>query len=200
VKPRSSPTPCVALNGVAGTIQVKRAYDRGSVGFVRNVYDSQASFTITTHAPSAMRVSLPSYSPFNTPIDIKFGGQDPKHVLFGAVGGSSGYHLASGHLGYTYLSGTGHTDAGSPPSSTAGTSMQAVGYNAPSESQIWTLDCTTLQLTAMWTNTDNTQPATTTIFYDPAVDYLGLTGDLAVFQSVFSEHAFPVTFTYIPVP
>ncbi|KAJ6570218.1 hypothetical protein DFH09DRAFT_1313418 [Mycena vulgaris] len=76
-----------------------------------------------------------------------------------------------------YLAGTGPSAANSPPFSSAGTSLQSLGYN---------------------TNTDSPQPATT-IFYDPVVDYLGLTSDLGVFNDAFrNEDAYAVvTILYV---
>lgn len=199
LKPRASPTPCAPLTSATGTIQLNKVSDGSLVGYVSNIYDSQDSYTITSNVGSALQVSLPFLSPFGTPIDITaINGPDSKNILLGAVGGSPGFDLQSGQLGTAYLSGTGHTGAGSPPSSTAGTSMQAVGYDAPSESQIWTLDCVGLTFTATWTNSDDTQPAATTIFYNPTVKYLGLTGDLDVLNGVFNEGAFAVTFTFVP--
>jgi hypothetical protein len=84
--------------------------------------------------------------------------------------------------------------------------LEALGYDAPSESQIWTLDCS-LGITAQWTNIDGSefistlirtlpstctlptaQPATS-IFYDPVVNYLGLTGDLATYNNEFGDGA-----------
>jgi hypothetical protein len=102
----------------------------------------------------------------------------------GAVGGSGGYNFNSGNLGYAYLSGTGHTPANSPPSFSAGHAIQTLGYNAPCESTIWYINSATLALTAQWTNTDGSQPATS-IFYSPGVDFLGIIGDFAKFVATF---------------
>jgi hypothetical protein len=79
---------------------VKKESDGAPMGFVGKNSNVQASFTITTDATAALQVSLPSISPFGTPIDITaLNGQDPNHILVGAVGGSSGFHFESGLLG-----------------------------------------------------------------------------------------------------
>lgn len=96
------PSTCIShfFSSPVGTIQVKRVSDGVSLGYISKFYDSQASFTITTNPTAAIQVSLPSISPFGTPIDITvLNGQDPNHVLIGAVGGSAGYHFASGQVG-----------------------------------------------------------------------------------------------------
>ena len=83
--------------------------------------------------------------------------------------------------------------------------MQSAGYDGPSESQIWELQCASLEILAFWTNVDDSQlifyslklallfclsykaQNAPTLFYDPAVDYLGLADDNAVFNSAFTN-------------
>lgn len=121
-------------------------------------------------------------------------GPDAAHPYVGAVGGSAGYYFQPGGLGCAYLVGTGHTNAGSPPSFTAGHSIQSLGYNAPAESMIWSHSGNVLL--AQWTNVDGTANPTQT-FHDPAVDFVGLTGDLAAFNATFpNENAFAVTLRF----
>ncbi|KAJ7178846.1 hypothetical protein C8R43DRAFT_472035 [Mycena crocata] len=197
-RPRPSQRPCVPLSSTWGYVEVTKA-DGTAAGYIRKTFDDQNSYTLTPSKSSALQVKLPSSSPFTGPFNILgINGPDKKHPYLGAVGGSSGYHFAHGQLGSAYLAGTGASPANSPPSSRAGTSLQALGYNGPAESQIWSMDCKTRGLSAQWTNTDLSQPATT-IFYDPVVDYLGITSDLEVFNGHFgSEGAYAVTFTFIP--
>ncbi|KAF8885526.1 hypothetical protein BD779DRAFT_1801348 [Infundibulicybe gibba] len=143
-------------------------------------------------------VKVPSVDSFGVPIDITaVGGPDSDHPFVGAVGGSGGFTFGSGKSGYAYLSGTGQTPASSPPSSSVGHSIQTLGYNGPAESRIWTLSCETRDLTAQWTNADGkTVPAT--VMYDPAVNYIGITGDLSAFNAEFKEGAYAVTLTFVP--
>ncbi|KAJ7090313.1 hypothetical protein B0H15DRAFT_838075 [Mycena belliarum] len=199
LSPRASPVPCTPLTNNVGRIDVSNADSGLSIGYLSKVYDGQKSYTFTTDINNALTVSLPSLSPCNTLIDITaVDGPDSSYPYVGAVGGSGGYQFSSTTFGYAYLSGTGHTPANSPPSSTAGHSIQSLGYNAPAESQIWSLSGTTHMFSAIWTNTDSsTVPAT--IYYDPAVDFIGLTGSLTAFNLMFpGEGAYAVTLKFIP--
>ena len=47
--------------------------------------------------------------------------------------------------------------ANSPPSFSAGHSIQSLGYNAPAESTIWHVDCLTGAVTGQWTNVDGSK-------------------------------------------
>jgi len=198
LKPRASPVPCnTVIPSTQGIIEVLLS-DGTSKGYISKSFDSQNSYTYGDLA-SAQTFSLPPTNYFNTPIDITaVNGPSPSQPLLGSVGGSGGFFFGSGQGGYTYLAGVTHTAAGSPPSSSAQTSIQSLGYNGPSESQIWTLNCDlTLSLTAQWTNMDGSQPPTT-IFYDPVVNYLGLTGDLATYNADYGDGATAMVFYFIP--
>ncbi|KAF8885525.1 hypothetical protein BD779DRAFT_1533602 [Infundibulicybe gibba] len=185
MRPRASPGLCQPLSNTLGYIKVTKV--------------GGGSYTYTSNNALRLSVAVPSTNSFGVPIDITaVAGPDPSYPFVGAVGGSGGFKFASGNVGYAYLSGTGHTNAFSPPSSKVGHSIQALGYNAPAESQIWTLDCGTRALTAQWTNVDgSTVPAT--VMYDPVVDFIGITGDLGAFNTAFpNERAYAVTLTFVP--
>jgi len=191
--PRAS---CVPLTSNTGVISVTKLSTGTLLGYIRKTFDNQKSYT---YGPidNALTVALPSSSPFGSAFDITaVNGPDPSHPLVGAVGGSGGYDFTKD--GYAYLAGTGHTNANSPPS-TVGHSIQSLGYDAPSESQFWSIDCLTLQLSAQWTNVDGSQPPTS-LFYDTAVDFLGLVGDIGKFDSKFpGEGTSLVGFTFVPI-
>ncbi|KAJ7086066.1 hypothetical protein B0H15DRAFT_845161 [Mycena belliarum] len=172
--------------------------EQPAAGFISKHFGAQRSYTGTQSKEFALEVNLPS-QPFSGPFNIRvMNGPDSRHLYLGAAGGSSGYYLASGQLGSAYLASTGMTIADSPPSSSTGPSLQALGYTAPAESQIWSMDCKTWGIKAQWTNSDASQPPTT-VFYDPAVDFLGITADLDVYNGNFAEDAFSVTFTFVPL-
>ena len=117
---------------------------------------------------------------------------DSSHPYLGAVGGSGGYYFSSTNPGYAYLAGTGLAAAG-PPSSSAGTSIQSLGYDGPAEATIWSR--TGNIITAQWENTDDTVvPAT--LFYDPVVDYLGITSDSAGYNAAYGDGAYAVTLDF----
>ncbi|KAJ2927509.1 hypothetical protein H1R20_g9580, partial [Candolleomyces eurysporus] len=193
--PRAS---CIPLSTGSGKIQVRRASDGVILGYIRNTFDGQNSYTYGTLA-NALSVQLGSVDSSAGVMEIRaINGPDAAHPFVGAVGGSAGYNFNPGQLGYTYLSGTGHTPANSPPSFSAGHSIQSLGYNAPAESTVWSVNCLTGAVTGQWTNVDGSQPSTS-IFYDPAVDFVGLIGDFNKFVQTFpNEGAYLVTLHFIP--
>ncbi|KAJ6468457.1 hypothetical protein C8R45DRAFT_1218931 [Mycena sanguinolenta] len=194
--PRPSQQPCVPLSSPSGHIEVIKA-DGTIAGYISSEFDQQHAYTLTTSKSSALQVNLPSTSPFSAPFNIlAVNGQDIRHPYLGAVGGANGYRFGQSQRGSAYLAGTGASPANSPPSSRGGTSMQSIGYNAPGESQIWSMDCKTREISAQWTNADSTQPKTT-IFYDPADKCLGLTFDGTL--NVDPQAAQSVTFNFVPL-
>ncbi|KAJ7678540.1 hypothetical protein B0H17DRAFT_1078624 [Mycena rosella] len=197
-KPVPSKVPCAPLSSTAGYIKVAKS-DGTAAGYISKTFDGKRSYTLTQSTMSALEVKVASSSPFNGPFNLLgLNAPDTHHPYIGAVGGSKGYYFGNGQRGTAYLAGTGTSAANSPPSSKDGSSLKSLGYNAPSESQIWSMDCTTRAISAQWTNSDSTQHSTT-IFYDPAVHYLGLTFDLDAFNHRFNEGAYAVTFTFVPL-
>ncbi|KAJ7183126.1 hypothetical protein C8R46DRAFT_1066001 [Mycena filopes] len=195
--PRPSAQPCVPLSSSWGHIAVTGP-DNNFIGYVRQTFNPQQAYTLTTSKISALEIALPSTSPYGGPFNIlALNGQDNRHPYVGAVGGNGGYHFSHGQRGSAYLTGTDAVPANSPPSSSAGTSMQSIGYTGPAESQIWSMDCKTRVISGQWTNTDSSQPETT-IFYNAAGKYLGLTSDLNAFN-IGPGSAYSVTFTFIPL-
>ncbi|KAJ7607643.1 hypothetical protein DFH06DRAFT_1486486 [Mycena polygramma] len=134
----SSPDPCTALP--VNTGYIKLTLGGNDYGYIRKTLDGQNSFTKTATAvldSTALFVTLP-LSPFGGPFDITATpGPVTAYPLLGAVGGSGGYNFQPNNVGYAYLAATGHTPANAPPSTTAGTSIQSLGYNGPSKSQMW---------------------------------------------------------------
>ncbi|KAJ2916699.1 hypothetical protein MD484_g3676, partial [Candolleomyces efflorescens] len=191
---------CIPLSNGVGKIQVRRTSDNVVLGYIRNTYDGQNSYTYGTLANSlTVQLGSTDSTVVGGAIEITaINGPDANYPRIGSVGGSAGYNFNSGQLGYTYLSGTGHTPANSPPSFSAGHSIQSLGYNAPAESTVWFVNCLTGAITAQWTNTDGSQPSTS-IFYDAAVDFLGLIGDFNKFVETFpNEGAYTVSLHFIP--
>lgn len=165
------------------------------LGYVSKSFDSQNSYTYKPGLANALSVQIDtSTSVFDI---IALNGPDPAHPYVGAVGGSGGYNFSSGQLGYAYLAGTGHTDAGSTPTFAPAvtTSITSLGYNGPAESMIWSLSGDILN--AQWVNSDGSLAYQTLTFYDPAVDFLGLVGDFNKFNQTFpGENASLVTLRF----
>ncbi|KAJ7601518.1 hypothetical protein DFH06DRAFT_1406830 [Mycena polygramma] len=171
-----------------GFIKITR--DGNDYGYISKTLDGQKSFTKTATAQldsTALSVTLP-VSPFSGPFDITASGSDPSYTLLGAVGGSGGYNFKPNNLGYAYLAPTGHTPANTPPTPR---------LHRPQDRS---LDCQTLELTAQWTDSDSSK-SPTSLFYDGAVDFLGLVGDTSKFAASFPGEGavFGLKFFFVPV-
>ncbi|KAJ6522166.1 hypothetical protein B0H19DRAFT_1277486 [Mycena capillaripes] len=180
--------PVCALGGASGYIQISSATDGVPLGYVQKTFINGVTYMFGT-LENALIVKLPASRSSGALDLVATNGPDAVYNNVGAVGGPEGYNLNPGNLGYAFLSGTGHSDANSPPSFTAGTSMQSKGYNQPSESQIWTLDNATGALTAQWTNVDSSNP-TTNLFYSETSQVLGLVGDFNKLVDRFPKETF----------
>jgi hypothetical protein len=181
---------------VTTPIAVYNSTTSALVGYVSDTYDGQNSFTYTTSLAGALQVQIDTSA--SSPISIlEMNPPGPNHN-FGAVGGSGSFNFAAGGGGYAYLSGTALTAAGATPQSVA-TDINSLGYDGPAESTIWSL--TGNVLTAQWVNANSTTSATQT-FYDPVVNYVGIVGDLPLYNSTYGDNAYAVTFvaTGVPVP
>jgi hypothetical protein len=98
VSPRAS---CVPLSTGSGKIQVRKASDQSILGYIRQEYDGQRSYTFGALA-NALSVQLGSTDSNDVggAIDIRaVNGPDPAHPFVGAVGGSGGYNFNPGQLG-----------------------------------------------------------------------------------------------------
>jgi hypothetical protein len=83
----------------SGVIQISRASDGVLLGYVRNTFDGQKSYTYGTLA-NALVVTLPASDPCSGAFDlVATNGPDAAHTNVGAVGGSGGYDFSSGKLG-----------------------------------------------------------------------------------------------------
>ncbi|KAI5464365.1 hypothetical protein BGZ63DRAFT_401320 [Mariannaea sp. PMI_226] len=181
--------------------------DNTLLGYVRNFYDGQRSLTVGTLA-QALEVQLSwDGDACANPTDISLPMQNLQdadasaHNHVGLVGGSGGYSFRSGAVGYAYMAGSAYTSPNSPPQY-VGNSIQSLGYNAPSESSVWTFDSSSGALSLKWTNAAGgpTAPNPATIAYDPLGDYLFGTGDIDAFNSAFGEGAYAVSFVFVQDP
>jgi len=173
-----------------GDIAVYNAAGTSLLGYVSDTLDSQNSLTYTANIAAALEVQI--YITGTSPISIlELNPPGPNHYV-GGVGGSGGYNFASNQDGYAYLAGTALTGTGATPTS-AGNDIQSLGYNAPVESTIWSLEGDVL--TAQWIDSDSTaNPAV--VYYDPEVNFLGLTSDLSGYNSAYGDSASAVTFEF----
>ncbi|KAJ7169322.1 hypothetical protein C8R43DRAFT_945263 [Mycena crocata] len=194
--PAPSPTPCTKLSNNLGRLQLRRVLDGDRIGYIGQQFNRDNAYTRHRQPPFALQVAVPPIAPFGSAINlIAANAPDSGHPFFGAVDRGSG-PLGTSEAGFAILSGTSGVRGNSPPSSSAGTSLTLPHGGA--ESQIWTMNCQTRQVTAQWTNADGSHPPTT-IFYDPVGDFVGLTGDLGAFNAGVSRRAFEVMMTFVPV-
>ncbi|KAF8193929.1 hypothetical protein K438DRAFT_1761502 [Mycena galopus ATCC 62051] len=178
--PRASPIPCPKLSSNTGTLQIRQVSNGEKIGYLGKKFNRENAYTVHPGPDAALHVLVPPVAPFDVTINlIATDAPDLGHLFLGAVANGQG-ELGHGEAGAAFLSGTSAVRGSSPPSSSAGTSLTSPGHGGI-ESQIWTMNCQTRQITAQWTNADESQPQTT-IFYDPESkrreSFLGLTGDL----------------------
>lgn len=180
-----------------GDIAVYNAAGTSLLGYVSDILDSQNSLTYTANIADALEVEIDITG--TSPISILELNPPGPNDYVGGVGGSGGYYFASNQAGYAYLAGTALTGTGATPTS-AGSDLQSLGYDGPVESTIWSLDGDVL--TPQWFNTDSTE-SLAEVFYDPIVNYLGITSDLSGYNSDYGDGASPVEFEFtgpVPVP
>ncbi|KAJ7099290.1 hypothetical protein B0H15DRAFT_944701 [Mycena belliarum] len=204
LRPRASPLPppvptvCRPAPGVTSTVgYIAACYPDGTLlGYIRTSYGPGDMYTLTPSTNAALKVSLPSLPPFSGAIDLRaLNGVNIAHPFLGAAEGYNSGSFKPGELSFVFVTGSNHVDANTP--------MEWVGNgrdSTPSESQIWYLDPTTLQLTARWTNDDLSQLYPTPIFFNPDADGFYLTGDYSVFDSIIQEGQILVDLVYVPVP
>ncbi|KAJ7099299.1 hypothetical protein B0H15DRAFT_819798 [Mycena belliarum] len=202
LRPRASPLPpvptvCRPAPGVTSTIgYIAACYPDGTLlGYIRTSYGRSDMYTHTPSTNEALIVSLPSLPPFSGAIDLRaLNAADSVNSFVGAADGSNGGSFKPDILSWAFITGSNHVNANTP--------MQLVGNGrgfTESESQIWSLNPTTLQLTARWTNVDLSQLYPTPIFFNPDADGFYLTGDYAVFDRDIYEGQMLVDFVYVPV-
>ncbi|KAJ7099300.1 hypothetical protein B0H15DRAFT_944712 [Mycena belliarum] len=189
------PAPGVTVTSTVGFIAV--CYPDGTLlGYVRKSYGRSNMYTHTPSTDQALMISLPSLPPFSGAIDLTaLNAVDSAHPFVGASFASNSQNTKPGVLSWSYVTGSNHVNANTP--------MQVVGngrgITSRSESQIWSLDPTTLQLTATWTNNDYSQRYPTPILFNPAAEGFYLTGDYSVFDRLVHDGQFLVDFVYVPV-
>ncbi|KAF7355927.1 hypothetical protein MVEN_00921800 [Mycena venus] len=188
IQPRASAVPCVQLSNNIGMLQIRRLSDGKRIGYIGTRFNRENAYTICRRPRAALRVAVPPVTPLGGAIN-----------LIAANAPDSGTPVSRSSRRWpriAILSGTSGVRANSPPTLSAGTSLTLRGHGGV-ESQIWIMNCQTHQVTAQWINPDGARPRTT-IFYDPARNLLGLTGDLQAFNTAVSQDAFEVTTTFIP--
>ncbi|KAJ7618818.1 hypothetical protein DFH06DRAFT_1342404 [Mycena polygramma] len=195
--PHPSSQPCTRLSNNVGTLRIRRLSTGKDIGYLSARSNHEKAYTVGGRR-HALLVAVPPTTPFGAAINlIAANPQDSRYPFLGAVENGHG-NLGPGEAGVAILAGVASAvRSGGTPSSAAGTSLTLAGHGGI-ETQIWTMNCQTRQITAQWTNSDGSQPRSTIIFFDPDREFLGLTGDLGVSKAAASDRIFPVTMIFVP--
>ncbi|KAJ7603269.1 hypothetical protein DFH06DRAFT_1256807 [Mycena polygramma] len=170
-----------------GTLRVRRLSTGKDIGYLSARVNQEKAYTVGGRR-RALVVAVPPTTPFGQAINlIAANPEDSRYPFLGAVEKGRG-NLGPGEAGTKRRY----------PSSTAGSSLTLAGHGGI-ETQIWTMNCQTRQITAQWTNSDGSHPRSTIIFFDPDREVLGLTGDLGLLKAAeASDRIYAVTITFVP--
>jgi len=166
----------VKLNGVVALF----SYAKGFMGYIALQLTQYGTTPLTTDTSKVAFLKIPSATPsphFNLGI---YNASDP---YLAVIQGYSGSNWGTGNPGYGSM--TVVQDSSYPASNL---------YNPtylPSESNIWTIDDTTGQLTATWFN-DNGTPVPCQIYYDVTYGDFGFSGDLAAYVKLYLDNTIQV--------
>ncbi|KZT35037.1 hypothetical protein SISSUDRAFT_1064817 [Sistotremastrum suecicum HHB10207 ss-3] len=171
-----------------GVILVRKESTKEVLGYVSNVLNVFDCFGITTDLSKAATFDLDSTTDF-----FSIAVEKQSAPVIGAAQGPSGdVPLALGP-------GSGNFAALCPVQKTTGVAHDELNsLQSPSESDIWSINPSTLEVTAHWTNPDGTRTLAT-IFFDTTFQDLEITGDLdqTVKDAVLAFDAETVTFTWV---
>ncbi|KAJ6476774.1 hypothetical protein C8R47DRAFT_1075627 [Mycena vitilis] len=188
LNPRPSSQPCTRLSNNVGTLRVRRLSTGKDIGYLSTRVNPERAYTVGGRR-HALVVAVPPTTPFAQANNLIIANpEDSRYPFLGAV------ENGRGNLGPVaiFAGVASAVRSGGTPSSTAGTSLTLAGHRGI-ETQIWTMDCQTRQITAQWTNSDGSHPRSTIIFFDRDRDVLGLTGDLGRLKAVEgSDRIYPV--------
>ncbi|EED82953.1 predicted protein [Postia placenta Mad-698-R] len=164
--------------------------------FVSRVPNVFGEYGVTTDAANALLVQYANCAGAASADLVTLNGI----ADFTYLGGITGFSSPSGDLGpgssmYAYLGGTSQTAPGATPQAVPNSFTFTTGIQEDVESAIWTLDRTTGVLTAHWSNTDRSTPATSIVYYAPE-NFLLLTGNPAAFRTTYGAGSV-VTLTFV---
>lgn len=181
---------------LSGDIAVYNAAGTTLLGYVSKNYDSQNSFTYSSNVATALTFEIDSSASAPFAILEQTPPISSTNDYFAAVGGSGGYDMTPSVDGYAYMTSGSLTASGATPSSTPSPSsddLNELGYNGPEETTIWSH--TGQILTPQWVNVGGTTYPNV-VFYDPVVNYIGITADLSGYNSDYGDGAVAVTLEF----
>jgi len=173
----------VKLNGVVAVFSA----EKGFMGYIRLALSQYATTGLTTDTSKVAFVSMPNATP-SPHFDL--GIANASAPFLAVIQGYSGSNWGKGNPGYGSMTVVQH--------STYPASKINNPTHLPSESNIWTIDMSTSQLTATWFN-DNGTPVPCTIYYDVTYSDFGFSGDLAAYVKLYLDSTLAVTLYFVPV-
>ncbi|WP_028643447.1 hypothetical protein [Nocardioides sp. URHA0020] len=165
----------------SGVIEVHQSSDQALLGYVRAQLSQFGTYVVIgDHNQAATVTATPAYG---AGIDLVVDGAPQDTPNLGAAVGFTmdGDGLAVGSENYDFLVQTASTPKDAPPQSGTNSNTKATNGATKIESAIWSIAPDGV-LTAQWTNSDASQPATSIAVVDHT---LALTGDLAAFTSTY---------------
>jgi len=184
---KRSPSP-VKLNGVVAVFNIEQSYtgDR-NMGWIRLALSQYATTGLTTDQSQVAFVRMPNDHPKP---NFDLGIYNASAPYLSVIQGYSGSNWGKGNPGYGSMTVVQH--------STYPASNLNNPTHLPSESNIWTVDMQTSQLSAKWFN-DNGTPVPCTIYYDNRYSDFGFTGDLQQYVNLYLDTVTRVALYFIPL-
>jgi len=171
----------VKLNGVVAVFSV----ERGFMGYIALKLTQYATQPLTTDTSKVAFVSVPNATPKN---HFDLGIYNASAPYLAVIQGYSGSNWGKGNPGYGSMTVVQHSTY--PASNTNNPTF------LPSESNIWSVNLQTGQLTATWFN-DNGTPVPATIYYDVTYSDFGFTGDLPAYVKLYLDSTIPVALYFV---
>jgi len=175
---RDSP---VKLNGVVAIF----SQEKGFMGYIALKLTQYATTRLTTDTSKVAFLSVPNATP-KPHFDL--GIYNASAPFLSVIQGYSGSNWGKGKPGYGSMTVVQHSTY--PASNTNNPT------HLPSESNIWTVNLTTGELTATWFN-DNGKAVDCTIYYDVTYSDFGFTGDLKEYVKLYLDTTIPTTLYFV---
>ncbi|KZT36121.1 hypothetical protein SISSUDRAFT_1050324 [Sistotremastrum suecicum HHB10207 ss-3] len=175
---------------ITGTANIIVKDENGAtLGFVGKQLTDFDTFPITQDSTLALTVTVvPSTDPSSDFIDLKIPGQPADTGFVGLALGAAGDAFGKGNAAYGFMGPISEsTTPDSDPNNVGGAS----------QSQIWTLNPSTLVLSAFWRG-ESGDPIPLTLFADGTFGDLDFAGDLTAFVNKFGDFVQKVTFVLRP--
>ncbi|KZS89492.1 hypothetical protein SISNIDRAFT_469263 [Sistotremastrum niveocremeum HHB9708] len=179
-----------AVDAISGTATIIVKDENGAtLGFVGKELTDFDTFPITQDSTLALTVTVvPSPDPTSDFVDLKIPGQPADTSFVGLALGAAGAAFGKGNAAYGFMG---------PISESTTPDSDTNNVGGASESQIWTLNPSTLVLSALWRG-ESGDPIPLTLFADGTFGDLDFAGDLTAFVNKFGDFVQKVTFVLRP--